>query len=83
VLGPLREKLRSAGQNAVVALTGVGALYGFMHVSEVVRAVEPDIEGRLLVFFPGSKDEHNYRLLDARDGWNYLAHSIAHQGSGH
>ena len=82
VLGPLRETLRSAGENAVVALTGVGSLYGFLHVSEVVKAVEPDVEGRLLVFFPGSKDEHIYRLLDARDGWNYLAHSIAHQGSG-
>jgi hypothetical protein len=27
----------------------------------------------LLVFFPGQFDNNNYRLLDARDGWNYLA----------
>ena len=82
VLAPLQQTLRKAGENAVVALTGVGCLYGFVHVSEIVKAVEPDVEGRLLVFFPGSRDEHIYRLLDARDGWNYLAHSISHQGSG-
>jgi len=82
VVAPVRELLRSAGENAVVALTGVGSLYGFVHVSQVVKELEPDIEGRLVVFFPGSKTEHIYRLLDARDGWNYLAHSITHQGSG-
>jgi hypothetical protein len=28
-----------------------------------------------LVFFPGEHhpEHHSYRLLDARDGWNYLA----------
>jgi len=33
------------------------------------------VEGRLLVFFPGEyhPENHTYRLLDARDGWNYLA----------
>lgn len=82
VITPLRQVLRDAGADTVVALTGIGSLYGFIHVSEVVKAVEPDVEGRLLVFFPGSKDEHNYRLLDARDGWNYLAHCITHEGSG-
>jgi len=30
----------------------------------------------LLVFFPGTKNDNNYRLLDARDGWNYLAQGI-------
>ena len=29
--------------------------------------------GRLLVFFPGSYENNNYRLLDGYDGWNYLA----------
>jgi len=32
-----------------------------------------------LVFFPGERDGSNYRLLDARDGWNYLATPIAAQ----
>ena len=40
-----------------------------------------DIQGRLLLFFPGEFDNNNYRLLDARDGWNYLAVPITlHNG---
>ena len=35
--------------------------------------VEAHIRGRLLVFFPGIYEQDNYRLLDARDGWNYHA----------
>ena len=35
--------------------------------------IESDIQGRLLVFFPGVYEQDNYRLLDARDGWNYHA----------
>ena len=65
-----------------VALTGIASLYGFAHISEVIRGVEPDIFGRLIVFFPGAKEGSNYRLLDARDGWNYLANSISAQSSG-
>jgi len=41
--------------------------------SGLIEAVSPSIRGRLLVFFPGERQGHNYRLLDARDGWNYLA----------
>ena len=25
------------------------------------------------IFFPGSYEDNNYRLLDGYDGWNYLA----------
>jgi len=25
------------------------------------------------VLFPGVYEQNNYRMLDARDGWNYLA----------
>jgi hypothetical protein len=39
----------------------------------VVAAVANNIPGRLLVFFPGEYDQNNYRLLDARPGWNYQA----------
>jgi hypothetical protein len=35
--------------------------------------VENTIQGRLVVFFPGEFENANYRLLDARDGWNYHA----------
>lgn len=65
------------GDSSVVALFGVGALFGFIRVSQVLKLVERDIKGRLVVFFPGHKDGNNYRLLDARDGWNYLAASIS------
>lgn len=61
------------GANAVVALEGVGSLFGFLKVKEVVDRLAPLVEGRLLVFFPGSYENHNYRLLDGYDGWNYLA----------
>ena len=44
--------------------------------------VEGDIQGRLLVFFPGVYEQNNYRLLDARDGWNYLAVPITSQRGG-
>jgi hypothetical protein len=82
VVSLLRERLRSVTDNAVVALIGVASLYGFAHISEIIRAIEPDIQGRLIVFFPGSKEGSNYRLLDARDGWNYLANGITAHSTG-
>ncbi len=68
--------LEETGDDAVVALLGVASLYGFLRVSDLIRSVEPSIRGRLVVFFPGGKTENNFRLLDARDGWNYLAQAI-------
>lgn len=78
----LRRELQNADDNTVVAVTGVASLYGFVRVSALVRAVEPDIQGRLVIFFPGSKEGNNYRLLDAQDGWNYLAQCIVLCGNG-
>ena len=72
----LAVALEEAGDNDVVALLGVASLYGFLRVSDLIRSVEPAVRGRLVVFFPGSKSENNFRLLDARDGWNYLAQAI-------
>lgn len=78
----LAGALAESDETGVVALTGVASLYGFLRVSNLIRKVEPDIRGRLLVFFPGTKDGTNYRLLNARDGWNYLAQAITlHDGS--
>jgi len=59
--------------SSVVAVFGVGALFGLTRVSRVLKILEPAIQGRLAIFFPGTYDQNNYRLLDARDGWNYLA----------
>ncbi len=64
---------RQADKNFVVALKGVGSLFGFLKVKEVVERLAPQVAGRLLVFFPGSYENNNYRLLDGYDGWNYLA----------
>ena len=76
----LSAELEASDEDTVVTLMGVASLYGFMRVSELIRSVEQSIRGRLLVLFPGTKNENNYRLLDARDGWNYLANSITLHG---
>lgn len=64
-----------ADGDTVVALLGVGTLFGLARVSSLVEGVKDAVDGRLLVFFPGEHhpENHAYRLLDARDGWNYLA----------
>ncbi|OHX35193.1 DUF1788 domain-containing protein [Methylomonas sp. LWB] len=76
----LNNKLKAritadAGPDTVVALLGVGTLFGLARVSSVVEGIKEAVQGRLLVFFPGEHhpENHSYRLLDARDGWNYLA----------
>ena len=61
------------GKNHVVALQGVGSLFGFIKVKAVVDCFAPKVPGKLLVLFPGSYEKDNYRLLDGYDGWNYLA----------
>ncbi len=64
-------------ETTVLALTGIGGLFGFVHLSDVLPLVDPHIRGRLLAFFPGEYlASNNYRLFDARDGWNYLATPI-------
>jgi hypothetical protein len=62
-----------AGDDSVVAVKGVGTLFGFLKVKDVVDKLAPMVGGRLLIFFPGSYENNNYRLLDGYDGWNYLA----------
>ena len=75
VAGRVRERLTApeADEGTVVALFGVASLFGFARVSELMGAIERDVRGRIVVFFPGEYEDSNYRLLDARDGWNYLA----------
>ncbi len=63
----------AAGAEHVVAVTGVGTLFGILKVREVIDRIAPLVGGRLLVLFPGSYESNNYRLLDGYDGWNYLA----------
>ena len=79
----LRQSLTAedTDEDTVVAVEGVACLFGFTRVSLVLKEVVQDIRGRLLVFFPGEYENNVYRLLDARDGWNYLAVPITlHNG---
>jgi hypothetical protein len=63
----------SVNENTLVAICGIGSLFGLTSASSLLEKIAPQIKGRLLVFFPGQRDGSNYRMLDARDGWNYLA----------
>jgi len=81
--GRLRDAITAQGvdEDTVVAVQGVACLFGFTRVSLVLKEVVKDIRGRLVVFFPGEYEDNNYRLLDARDGWNYFAVPITlHNG---
>lgn len=79
------EKLRKiltneqSTENSVVAVIGGAALYGFLHISELIDKIAGDIRGRLVFFFPGHFEDGTYSLLGARSGWNYLATPITHR----
>lgn len=81
VAGQVRKVLIApeADDNSVVGIYGIASLFGFARVSELMKEIERDIRGRVVVFFPGEYENSNYRLLDARDGWNYLAVPITLQ----
>lgn len=76
--GRLRDALldEATTDDGVVAVHGAGALYGFTRLHFVLQKIENLIRGRMVVFFPGTYEQNAYRLLDARDGWNYLATPI-------
>jgi hypothetical protein len=83
VIGVVREALTAPGldERSVVAIHGLASLFGLVRASKVIDDVASSIRGRMLVFFPGEQENNNFRLLDARDGWNYLAIPItAHEG---
>lgn len=70
--------------DGVVSLVGAGSLFGLgdsVKVSALLYEVNEYIAGRLLVLFPGEHENNNYRLLDARDGWDYLAICITAEGA--
>jgi hypothetical protein len=75
IVGRVKEALAApdVDNQTVVGVFGIASLFGFVRVSEIMSQVENTIQGRLVVFFPGEFENANYRLLDARDGWNYHA----------
>lgn len=64
---------RQVDEVTLLVITGTESLYGILKLSHITRLIEDNVPGRLLVFFPGEYREPQYRFLDARDGWNYLA----------
>lgn len=79
----VREQVEEmATDQTIIGLLGAASLYGLgdhVKVSALIECVQESIPGRLLVFFPGEVEGNSYRLLGARDGWNYLATRITAQ----
>jgi hypothetical protein len=63
-------------ENTLIAVREISSLFGFTRISEILSGCSNAFKGRLLLFFPGEFERNQYRLLDARDGWNYLARPI-------
>ena len=78
LVSKIREQLAAAPEDYVVALVGIGSIFPFLRASSVIKAIDDEVSGRLLVLFPGLHDPetHSFRLLDARDGFNYRARVI-------
>ena len=74
----LREELSAAPDNEVVAVVGIGSIFPFLSAAGVIKSIDEVVTGRLLVLFPGTHDpdNHSFRLLDARDGFDYRARVI-------
>lgn len=74
----LKDELQKIEQDidTLIAIRDVSSLFGFGRLSEILKSCDKDFKGRLLIFFPGEFEHNHYRLLDARDGWDYLARPI-------
>lgn len=72
----LVQQIDMQTDDTAIALLGCGTLFGIASVSDLVKALAAKISGRLVVFFPGEQEGNTYRLLDAKNGWGYLATSI-------
>jgi hypothetical protein len=71
-----RKVIEAQVSGTTVALLGCGTLFGITSVSDLVKSLAAKVDGRLVVFFPGEQEGNEYRLLDAKNGWGYLATSI-------
>jgi hypothetical protein len=69
----LKQALNACSSNDILALDGCGSLFGIARISSLISRVADFVPGRLLIGFPGKHSGGVYRLLDARDGWNYHA----------
>ena len=75
----LAPEVAAAGPNDVVVLLSTISLFGVAKLSELIRGLngarglDAHVKGRLLVLFPGARENNTYRFLEAGDGWNYMA----------
>lgn len=63
-------------EGSVVAIVGIGSLFPYVRAHNIIGKIESGIGNRrILIFFPGSHDSahHVFRLLNARDGFDYRA----------
>ena len=67
---------RNIDDNTLIAIRDISSLFGFNRISDVLNGCANVFKGRVLIFFPGEFEKNHYRLLDARDGWSYLARPI-------
>ena len=76
----IKEKINHADvdENTVIAVTHVSSIFGFLMLHDILKRLTESIQikGRLLILFPGEFENNTYRLMDARDGWSYLARPI-------
>ena len=73
LVSDVKRVLAVCSPNDVLAVDGCGALFGVARVSNLIGKIAEAVPGRLLIGFPGKHSGGVYRLLDARDGWNYHA----------
>jgi len=76
VITLIREACTDSDSSTLVCVLGVGTLFDFVRISRVLTGVEEDVRGRLLVLFPGERQQNIFRFMNARDGFNYLATPI-------
>ena len=67
---------RNPDDKTLVVIRDVSSLFGFGRLSDILNSLHTDFDGRMMILFPGEFDKNHYRLLDARDGWSYLARPI-------
>ncbi len=86
LVSDVREEIAvKTTEDTIIGLIGAASLYGLgdhVKVSALIEQVQDEVKGRLLAFFPGEVEGNNYRLLGARDGWNYLATLITAEKGG-
>ena len=53
------------GEKDVLLLTGVGSVYPFLRIHQLLNAMQPHFSGMLIiVLFPGEYDGHELRLFN-------------------